>query len=61
MDKLKKTSRKLIKTGAGYTYMLTLPKEWVKELGWRAKQKIELELKGDQIVIKDFPNKRLGG
>lgn len=50
------TNRKLLKTG-NYTYMLTLPKEWVKELKWRAKQMVTLELKDDHIVIKDFENK----
>ena len=52
-----KAKKKLITTGGAYTYMLTLPKEWVKQLGWRAKQMLELELKGDQIQIRDFPNK----
>jgi len=51
-----KTKRKLLITG-NYTYSLTLPKEWVKKLGWRAKQALSLELKGKQIKIKDFPNK----
>ena len=51
-----KTNRKLLKTG-NYTYMLTLPKEWVKKLKWRAKQMVSLELKDDHIVIKDFENK----
>ena len=48
-------NRKLLKTG-NYTYTLTLPKEWVRKLGWRAKQKVELELKSDNIVIRDFDN-----
>ena len=50
-----KTNRKLLKTGY-YTYMLTLPKEWVKKLKWRAKQMVSLELRDDRIVIKDFKN-----
>ena len=37
--------------------MLTLPKEWVKALKWRAKQMVTLELKDDHIVIKGFENK----
>ncbi len=51
-----KTNRKLRKTG-NYTYMLTLPKEWVKALKWRAKQMVTLELKDDHIVIKDVKSK----
>jgi len=50
-----KTTRKLLKTGR-YTYMLTLPKEWVQKLNWRTKQKVELEFKEDGIVIRDFKN-----
>ena len=49
------TKRKLLKTG-NYTYMLTLPKEWVKRLKWRAKQMVSLELRDDHIVIKDAEN-----
>lgn len=60
MSKSIKTQKKLLKTGR-YTYMLTLPKEWVKALGWRAKQKVELELKEKKIVIKDFSNKKKNG
>ncbi len=37
--------------------MLTLPKEWVRKLGWRAKQMVELELELEledrKIVIRD--------
>ena len=55
MEDINKTNRKLLKTG-DYTYMLTLPKAWVKKLKWRAKQKVELTLESDSIVIKDFPN-----
>ena len=51
-----KSKRKLIKTGT-YTYMVTLPKEWVKKLGWRAKQMIELEQKGKEIIIRDYQNR----
>ena len=47
-----KARRKILKTGK-YTYMITFPKEWVRTLKWRAKQMVELELKSDQIVIKD--------
>ena len=46
------TNKKLLKTGI-YTYMVTLPKEWVRELGWRCKQKLALTLKGKSVVIQD--------
>ena len=50
--KEQKTRRKLLKTGT-YTYMVTLPKEWIKKLKWRAKQMIELKLSDDQITLTD--------
>ncbi|MDP8264429.1 MAG: AbrB/MazE/SpoVT family DNA-binding domain-containing protein [Candidatus Aceula lacicola] len=58
MTETKKEKRKLIKTGT-YTYMVTLPKEWVQKLGWRAKQMVELEQKGEEIVIRDWKNKQV--
>jgi len=51
-----KAKRKLLVTG-DYTYTLTLPKEWVKKLGWRAKQMVELELKKKGVEIRDYKNK----
>lgn len=53
---MEKAKRKLIKTGANYTYMLTLPKEWIRQLGWRAKQMVQLELRETEIVIRDYQN-----
>jgi bifunctional DNA-binding transcriptional regulator/antitoxin component of YhaV-PrlF toxin-antitoxin module len=52
-----KEARKLAVTG-DYTYMVTLPKAWVKRLGWRAKQMLELEIKKNSIVVRDFENTR---
>jgi bifunctional DNA-binding transcriptional regulator/antitoxin component of YhaV-PrlF toxin-antitoxin module len=53
---MKKAQRKLLKTG-NYTYMLTLPKEWIKKLRWRAKQQVELELHERHIEVRDYPNR----
>ncbi len=50
-----KAKRKLFKIG-GYTYIVTLPKEWVKELKWRSKQMVELQLRKDSIVVRDYKN-----
>ena len=55
MQEKKKTNRKLLVTG-DYTYMVTLPKEWIKKLKLRAKQKVELELQENAIIIRDYPN-----
>lgn len=56
MSTFPKTKRKLLVTG-DYTYLLTLPKAWVKKLKWRAKQMVELELKENSIIVRDFSNK----
>lgn len=47
--------RKIMKTGGeDGSYMITLPKAYVKKLGWREKQKVDLTLKGDAIIIRDW-------
>jgi hypothetical protein len=51
-----KEKKKLMVLGK-YTYVLPLPKTWIKQLGWRTKQALQLELRGSEIVVKDFPNK----
>ena len=49
--------RKIQKTGNdSSSYMLTLPKELVKNLGWREHQKVVVEQAGDVLVIKDWQN-----
>ena len=57
-DIMKKKVRKLTKSGNGRSYVLTLPKEWVIELGWKGKQKLELSRYGDGILIKDWKPKK---
>lgn len=36
------------------SYLVTLPMEMVKKLGWREKQKVEFDLEGKKIIIKDW-------
>jgi len=50
-----RAQKKLLLTGK-YTYFVTLPKHWVRRLGWRSKQMLELELKKNYILIRDLPN-----
>ena len=45
--------RKLLKSNNG-SYRLTVPIEMVKELGWKEKQKVVFEKKGDSLKIKDW-------
>lgn len=36
------------------TYHITLPKEMVKALGWRERQKLEVDKRGKKLVIVDW-------
>ncbi len=46
--------RSLTKLAGGGSYGITLPMAYVKKLGWRSKQKLEVKLYGDRIIIKDW-------
>tara|TARA_B100000745_G_scaffold119190_1_gene77043 strand:+ start:796 stop:972 length:177 start_codon:yes stop_codon:yes gene_type:complete len=45
--------RKLSKV-AGTSYGVTLPIEFVRELGWQEHQKLTVTLKGNTMIIKDW-------
>jgi antitoxin component of MazEF toxin-antitoxin module len=36
------------------SYIVSLPMEMIKRLGWREKQKVEFDLEGEKIIIKDW-------
>ncbi len=36
------------------SYTITIPVEYVKELKWKAHQKLKVELKGEQLIISDW-------
>ena len=44
--------RKLNKTG-GSSYSIVIPKDMVKKLGWRERQKLQFKLSGKKITIVD--------
>ncbi len=49
-----KNVRKLQRTGEnGQSYMVTLPKELIAELGWQKKQKVVVTRRGKELIIKD--------
>ncbi len=52
MQKQKET-RKLTRNGGGTMYV-SLPKEFVKDLGWRERQKLVVERVKSGILIKDW-------
>jgi hypothetical protein len=48
-----KAIRKITKTW-DYTYYITIPREFISELGWRKKQKVVVQKIGNKIVIEDW-------
>jgi len=49
-----KNIRKLTRVGKT-SLCVTIPVEMVKELKWRERQKVVLNLKGGKITIEDWP------
>lgn len=50
--------RNLQKTAAGSTYIISLPIDIVRDLGWRAKQRLDVQRYGDGILIKDWKEEK---
>lgn len=46
--------RSLTKIAGGSSYAVTIPIEYVRELKWRAKQKLEVKIYNDRIIIRDW-------
>ncbi len=46
--------RKLSKVGSGRTIVVSLPIEFIRELGWREKQKVVVKKHGKKLVIEDW-------
>ena len=46
--------RSLNKTGGGKSYIITIPIEHIRKLGWRSKQKLTVKRYGDGILIQDW-------
>ena len=45
--------RKIVKNGAG-TYYISIPKEMMKELGFRERQKMNVKQSGKKIIVEDW-------
>jgi bifunctional DNA-binding transcriptional regulator/antitoxin component of YhaV-PrlF toxin-antitoxin module len=45
--------RSLTKVSGGTSYGITIPMEYIRKLKWRAKQKLEVKLYQDRIIIRD--------
>jgi bifunctional DNA-binding transcriptional regulator/antitoxin component of YhaV-PrlF toxin-antitoxin module len=46
--------RSLTKVARGTSYSVTIPIEYIRKLKWRGKQKLEVKLYQDRIVIRDW-------
>ncbi len=46
--------RKLSKVAGGSSFVISLPIEFIRKLGWKAKQKLRVDLKARHIIIKDW-------
>ena len=53
--KLEQTNiRSLTKVASGSSYALTIPIEYIRKLKWRNKQKLEVKIYQDRIIIRDW-------
>ena len=50
--------RSLSKGAGGSSYSIVLPKYLVRELGWKAKQKLEVRKHGNGILITDWEEEK---
>jgi len=46
--------RSLTKVSGGTSYGITIPMEYIRKLGWRSKQKLDVKLYQDRIIIRDW-------
>lgn len=44
-------TRKLTRS-SGYSFYVLLPPEWLKELGWRERQRLILKKEGKKILLR---------
>ena len=49
--------RKITKTGK-FSYGITFPKDYVKKLGWKERQKLVVKIKKHSLKIKDWQPKK---
>ena len=49
--------RSLTKVSSGTSYAITIPMEYIRKLKWRAKQKLDVKLYQDRIIVSDWKHK----
>lgn len=55
--KIKKETVKIMKMSR-YSYGVVIPKEFIKDLKWKEKQKVDVTLKGNKLTIGDWKKKK---
>ncbi len=50
---MEKRTGKIMKVSR-YSHGLVIPKDFIKKLKWKEKQKVTLSLKGKKIIIEDW-------
>lgn len=48
-----KQIRKITKNGAD-SYYINIPKEFIEHLEWQERQKLEIELDGNELTVRDW-------
>lgn len=56
---MEKETGKIMKVSR-YSYGIVIPKDFIKKLKWKEKQKINISLKGKRIIIRDWPERGRG-
>ncbi|MFZ0281845.1 MAG: AbrB/MazE/SpoVT family DNA-binding domain-containing protein [Bacteroidales bacterium] len=49
-----KDIRNLTKISGGSSYAITIPIDYIRKLNWKEKQKLEVKLYQDRIIIRDW-------
>ena len=49
-----KNIRGLAKGSGGASYGITIPREYIRKLKWRSKQKLEVTLYRDRLIVRDW-------
>ena len=52
-----KNIRSLTKVSGGSSYGVTLPIDYIRKFKWKTKQKLEVTLYQDRIIIRDWKSK----
>ena len=52
-----KNIRSLTKVSGGSSYGVTIPIDYIRKLKWKTKQKLEVTLYQDRIIIRDWKSK----